>query len=179
MSVTCLYLPYKKGFEPIVRSGENIALPMGKERFKFFRVTYVEPVQPIIIAVSLSASERNKEYSLDEVKLEKNEFGQWRLWILDFATVKMNYPRAVRKWTTKEEETYAFPLSMAKEQILEFYSWKDEVPILYVDNPLTEAQTVRFAIWGFKYAIEELPEAPETYTLIPLYSLEYIVGTRS
>ena len=51
--------------------------------------------------------------------------------------------------------------------------------MLYIDNPLTEAQTVRFAVWGFKYAIEELAEEPSTYTLIPLYSLEYVVGTRS
>ena len=179
MSVTCLYLPYKTEFEPVVRPEENVALALGKDRYEFYRVLYVEPVQPITVAVSLTGYQRSQEYSLDDIKLEENQFGQWRMWILDFAAVKMNYPRAVRKWTTKSEETYAYPLSMAKEQVLEFYTWKDEVPVLYLDNPVAEDQVVRLAVWGFKYAIEKLEARPASYTLIPLYSLEYITGAKS
>ena len=178
MSVTSLYIPYRHEFEPLVLPGENIAIPVAKGEYEYYRVLYIEPVQPIIVAESLDALEKNKEHELSEIKLEENQAGQWRLWLLDFVALKMRYPRASSKWVTKGQETQAIPLSMAKEQILEFYTWKDEVPVLLLDNPVNEAQTVRLLIWGIKYAIEKLPRAPEKYTLFPIYSLEYVVGGR-
>jgi len=176
LSVTCLYVPYKTQFEPLVRIEENIAIPIGAGNLKFFRIQYIEPVQPIIPLVSLDAYDKNKEKVLEEIKLEDNEAGQWRLWIPDYIAVKMNYPRGTRKWVTKETETYALPLSMAKQQVLEFYTWKDEVPVLYIDNPLAEAQDARIILWGLKYSLTPLVEKPKEYTVLPVYSAAHIVG---
>jgi len=176
VSVTALYIPYKVEFEPIVRTGENIAIPVSREEMKYFRVLYVEPVQPIILTVSLSADETDKEEELDEIKLEDNYAGQWRMASLDLAYAKMYYPRAVPKYLTKSTETYIMPMSYSTPNILEFYTWKNEVPILKVTNPLSEAQVVRFAVWGFKYAIEELKEVSKEYTVFPIYSAEYVIG---
>ena len=176
MSVTCLYTPFKKDFEPIVRVGENIAIPKTAEKYDYYEVVYVEPVQPIVIPVDLGAYEKNKEKVLEEIKLDDNEAGQWRLWIVDFVSVKMNFPRASRKWTTKEIETFATPLTMAKENFLEFFTHKDDVPVLYVDNPVEEEQTARLIIWGFKYSLKKLDVKPAEYTVFPAYSAMYIVG---
>jgi len=178
VSVTCLYTPYKRDFEPLVRIGENVAIPKGKEEYEYFKVLFVEPVQPITVAVSLSALERNREHTLEEIELEDNEAGQWRLWIPDFVAVKMNYPRASGKWLTKTTTTSALPLSMAHENTLEFFTWRDDVPILYLDNPVDEEQTARLLIWGFKYSLERVEEKPKEYTVLPVYSAPYVTGAR-
>ena len=175
MSVTALHVPYKKVFEPLVRIGENIAIPKGKGEYEYYRIVYEEPLQPIVVPVELTPYEKNVEYKLNELKLRDKQLGQWRLWIMDFISVRMKYPRATSKWTLQSEETSATPLSMAKEQILEFYTWEDNVPILYIDNPLSESQTARLMFWGIKYAAEKLEEEPETYTVVPLYSLDFVV----
>jgi len=176
MSISVLYLPYKLAFEPIVRIGEYIAIP-GKE-YKYYRVLYVEPVQPIIIAQSLEASQRNVEYTLDELELQEKMFGQWRMWVLDFVAITFKYPRAVEKYATKTKSTQIIPMSMAKENILEFYTIEDKTPTLYLTNPVAEAQSVRLVVWGFKYALEEVEEVPPTYTVIPIYSLDFVIGGR-
>jgi len=178
VSVTCLYTPYKRDFEPLVRIEENVAIPKGKGAFEYFKVLFVEPVQPITVAVSLPALERNKEYTLKEIELEDNEAGQWRLWIPDFVAVKMNYPRASSKWTTKTSTPSALPLSMAHENVLEFFTWKNHVPILYLDNPVDEEQTARLLIWGFKYSLEKIEEKPKEYTVLPVFSAEFVAGTK-
>lgn len=169
MSVTALYMPFKEDFEPLVRIGENIAVPTTTGEYEFYRVKHIEPVQPVIIPVDLQAYQRNAEKTLEELKLNDNEAGQWRLWVLDYAAVKMNYPRSTRRWTTKGQGTQATPLSMAKENVLEFYTHEDDVPVLYLDNPLGEDQTVRVAVWGFKYVLEKLEETPKEYTVFPTY----------
>jgi len=176
LSVTCLYVPYKTQFEPLVRIEENIAIPVGAGKLRFFRVQYIEPVHPITVPVSLESLDENVEYELEEIKLEDNEAGQWRLWIPDYIAVKMNYPRGTRKWTTKQTETRALPLSMAKQQLLEFFTYKDDVPILFIDNPIAEAQDARIILWGLKYSLTPLVEKPREYTVLPVYSAAHIVG---
>ena len=172
--VTALYTPFKEEFEPIVRVGENIAIPKSATEREYYQVTYVEPVQPIIIGVSLTASEQKHEYELKEVELEDNEAGQWRMEVLDLVNVGMNYPAAAAKWTTKSSLTYASPLS--GENFLEFYTHKDDVPTLYLTNPITEAQTVRIMVWGFKYALKKLDYEPSEYTVFPAYSKAHVIG---
>ena len=174
MSVTCLYTPFKKEFEPVVRVGENIAIPKTAEKMEYYQVTYVEAVQPMIIAVDLTASEQKHEYKLEDIELEDNEAGQWRLKVLDLVNVGMNFPTASAKWTTKNSRTYATPLS--SENALEFFTIKDDVPTLYLTNPITEAQTVRIMVWGFKYSLKKLDREPAEYTVFPAYSEPYVVG---
>jgi len=176
MSVTAIHLPFKKEFEPVVRIEENIAIPRGPEKYDFYKVLYVEPIQPITIIMSLSAEAKNVEKLLEVCELKDYEAGQWRLWIPDFISVTMKFPRAVTKWNTKSTGTYAVPLSMAKEQILEFYTIADDVPLLLLTNPLSEEQVVRLIIWGFKYSLKELKEKPKEFTVFPVYSADYVIG---
>lgn len=175
-TVTALYMPYKKEFEPIVRAGEYIAIPMAKNRHLFFKVLYIEPIQPITITQSLSPLETEKEVELEEIKLSDNAVGHWRLYVMDYVSVKMNYPKASSKWTTKTTGTFVTPLSVFKENILEFFTYKDNVPYLYLYNPLNESQLARITIFGFKYMVERVPEKPSEYTILPIYSAEYVVG---
>jgi len=169
-----LYMPFEKDFEPIVRIGEKVAIPKTSKEYEYFEVVYVEPVLPIVIPVSLTASQINKEVNLDEIKLEDNEAGQWRLKVLDYALVKMNYPRAAAKWVTKSEITSAQPTT--PENLLEFYTYKDDVPTLLVDNPLNETQTARIMVYGFKYSLRGLAGRPSEFTVLPAYSAVHVVG---
>lgn len=177
-TVTALYIPYKKEFEPIVKIGEYLAIPDIKQGKKttFLKVKYIEPVQPITITQSLSALETNKEVKLTQIELWDNVVGQWRLYVMDYVGVRMFYPKATAKWTTKTTATSATPLSIFKENILEFFTYKDNVPYIYLDNPLNEAQLARIVLFGFKYYVEKVPEKPPEYTTIPIYSAEFIVG---
>jgi len=178
MSISVLYLPFKKEFEPIVREGENIAVPIGTDRYEYYKVLWIEPVV-ITFYMVLDGFAKDVDRSLDELKLEDNQVGQWRMWILDFVGVKMRYPASVSKWGTKGAgEIQMLPLAMAKENVLEFYTRGDDVPIIYVSNPLFEPQVARFAIFGFKYAVEKLPSKPDKYTIFPVYSMDYVVGVR-
>jgi len=174
MGVTCLYTPFKKEFEPIVRVGENIAIPKGAEEYEYYKVLYIEPIQPMIVGVDLTASEQKHSRKLTEIELEDNEAGQWRMKVLDFVKVDMNHPAASAKWVTKSARTSATPLS--PDNLLEFYTVKDDVPTLYLTNPLAEPQTVRVMIWGFKYSIKKLDHEPSEYTVFPAYSAPYVVG---
>ena len=174
MSVTCLYTPFKKEFEPIVRVGENIAIPKTAEKYEFYKVVYIEPIQPIIIGVDLSASEQKHSRKLTEIELEDNEAGQWRMKVLDLVNVDMNHPAAAAKWTTKNVRTSATPLS--DDNFLEFFTVKDNVPTLYLTNLLAEAQTARVMVWGFKYSLKKLDHEPSEYTVFPAFSTPYVVG---
>jgi len=178
MSVTALYVPYKIEFEPIVRAEENIAIPVSRGSKKYFKVLFVEQVQPIIIGKSLDANETNVEYELSEIELEDNYAGQWRIIPLEPVQAKMYFPKAIPKFYTEVTETYIYDLSLMQPNILEFYTWKDEVPYLKLTNPFNEPVYARFIVLGFKYAIEELKEEPKEYTLFPVYSVEYVIGGR-
>ncbi len=177
MSVTVLHLPYKEEFEPIARSGDIVAIPVGRQQVNYFRVVYVEPVQPILVVEQLSALEQKKEHRLEEIELEENQMGQWRLAPLDFVYVGMNFPRAVSKWSTRSESTYATPYSLYAPQTLEFFTYGDDVPVLYLTNPAHEDQVARVAVIGYRFALEEFRERPEHYVFIPAYSLEYVIGS--
>ena len=176
MGVTALYLPYKEEFEPIVRIGEYIAIPKRAKEYVFYEVTYIEPIQPIIIAQSLDANEEDKERELEELELADNEVGQWRLIPLDYVEIKLSSPRAAAKWVTRATTTSATPTSKKQENFLEFYTIKDEVPTAYLTNPVSEAQVVRLLVWGFKYSVKKLDYEPTDYTVLPVYSSTYVVG---
>jgi len=176
MSVTAIHLPFKKEFEPIVRIEEHIAIPKGPENYDFYKVLYVEPIQPITIIMDLDANAKDVERVLSECELKGHEAGQWRLWIPDFVSITMKFPRAVTKWNTKSVGTNAVPLSMAKEQVLEFFTIADDVPLLLLTNPISEPQTIRIIIWGFKYSLKKLAEKPKEFTVFPVYSADYVIG---
>ena len=125
---------------------------------------------------SLSPLETNKEIKLSQLELWDNVVGQWRMYVMDYVGVRMFYPKATAKWTTKTQSTSASPLSAFKENILEFFTYKDKVPYIYLDNPLNESQVARLVIVGFKYYVTKVLERPSEYTTIPIYSAEFIVG---
>ena len=174
----CAVCSLQERVEPIVKIGEYLAIPDIKQGKKttFLKVKYIEPVQPITITQSLSPLETNKEIKLTQIELWDNVVGQWRLYVMDYVGVRMFYPKATAKWTTKTAATSATPLSIFKENILEFFTYKDNVPYIYLDNPLNEAQLARIVLFGFKYYVEKVPEKPPEYTTIPIYSAEFIVG---
>jgi len=178
VSVSSLYVPYKKDFEPLVRSGEYIAIPTGRTTVQYFKVLYVEPVAPITITSIVDANAIDTEVSMDAIKLPDNYAGQWRIAVEDLVEAKMYYPRAVPKYNTKEEVSY-IPINGngGEPNFKEFYTWKDEVPTLLVSNPLDEEQLARFKVWGFKYSIIQVEQKPPEYTFFPVYSAEYIIGS--
>ena len=176
MGVTALYIPYKKDFEPIVRINENVAIPLAGLQLNYFKVLYIEPVPLITITKSLSALEKSVAYTLDELKLNENEAGQWRLVIPDYVSILMKFPRAATKWVTQGQEAPATPVSMNMPNLLEFYTWKDYVPLLELTNPVNEDQLIRLFIWGFKYSLQPLEKPPKEYTILPVFSAENIVG---
>ena len=173
-SVTDIYLPFKKELEPIVRMGENIAIVDKEGKFSYFKVVYIEPIQPIIFLETLTPYEKDHEHKLSEVELNDNEVGQWRLWVPDFVSVKFYHPRASMKWSTKSQGTYALPLSMAKENFLEFFTVADDVPLLKMDNPIGEAQNIRIILWGIKYVVRRLKARPREFTVLPTRTAEAI-----
>ena len=177
MGVTSLYIPYKKDFEPIVRINENTAIPVAGQREPlYFKVLYIDPIPLITLTKSLSALQEKVEYTIDEVKLNENEAGQWRLVIPDYVSVLMRFPRAATKWVTASQSASATPISMGMPNLLEFFTWKDYVPLLELSNPVNEDQLIRLFVWGFKYSLQPLKEAPREYTVFPVFSAENVVG---
>ena len=172
-----LHLLYEKDFEPIVRPDENVKLLLPQGHI-YGRVVFVEPLQPIVVDVgplkaagpsSWPAVGTSKE--LDELELGSNEFGQWRMLVLDDFLVEFRLPAAMGRFVTKNGATYVSKLStlLAKNSgITEFYTYSDQVPQVVTYNPnFYDLLTARMVFAGFRYVFEPLREEPKEYTVIP------------
>ena len=175
MSLATLYMPYKHRFEPIVRIGEYVAVPVGRERLEFYRVVYIEPIPPLTVALTVDAGSKI-DYDSKDLKLYDNELGQWRVWVADPAAVKVYFPPAIPKFSNRDGAVAITPLAALRDQLVEFYTKADKVPRFEVYNPLEEQLLVRLVFWGYKYSVDRVEERPERYTVFPVYSANYVVG---
>lgn len=177
MTVTAIHLVHKVAFEPVVRVDENVKLLA--ERPIFGRVTFVEPLQPQVIdlgalpaAAPAAWPAPGAQRELSELKLGEREFGQWRLLILDDFLLEVRLPAATGRFVTKAGPTRASRLSLAKEQLLELYTYRDTVPTVQPLNPNFSAlEMSRLLVAGFRYVFEVLERAPKEYTAIPVYGV--------
>ncbi len=179
MSVTSIHLPYKLTFEPVVRINDNVKLILTDGTI-FGKVTYLEQIEPIIVdlaassalpAVSSSTSPvaPGNQYELDDIELGENEFGQWRLQLLDDFLLEIRLPPAVTKHVVKNGATYMSIFASTLPSLGDFFTYKDKVPTLIPYNVRFETvDMARVMVYGFRYIIERLPSEPDNYTSIPI-----------
>ena len=177
MSVTSLHLLYKEVFEPIVRPLDNVAITYStdKSTWTYSKVVYVEPLQPQVIDLgSLDASTTTNypavgsSKDLNELKLGENELGQYRIYPLDDIILEVRQPAAMSRFVNRTSKTYITKVS--PPNFVEIFVYEDNyVPQVVPYNPLFSAQdTSRIMIPGFRYIMEPLSSAPESYTVIPV-----------
>lgn len=179
MSVTAIHLPYKESFEPVVRINDNVKLIL-TDGIIYGRVTYLEQIEPIIIdlaessplpAVSSSTTPiaPGNQYELSDIELGENEFGQWRMKLLDDFLLEMRLPPAVTKHVVRSGSTYLSMLISNIPNMGDFFTYKDKVPTVIPYNIRFETMDMaRIMVYGFRYIIERIHEEPENYTSIPV-----------
>ena len=182
MSVTSIYLLHKKEFEPIVRPKDYVAILTPQRKWVYGRVIYLEPIQPQIVSLgSLGAASASNYptyqgmYELEEMELGRNEFGQYRLFVLDDFLVEVYQPAATSRFNLKAGPTKISVKS--PQQFLEIYVYEDEVPtIKYYSTLFTSITNARLMFYGYRYVIQKLPVTSEKdlkkygikeYTVIP------------
>jgi len=166
-------MPYATLFEPVVKPRENIRLvPALRGRKQFFQVEYVEPVYGIIIDLGqLAASSSTSLSAIDNLDLDENQLGQWRLFLLDDFELLIKQPRAVERGTTKVVSTKITPYTMILDPELkstEFYTFEDKTRVyIQATNPTNSSVYARIFVYGWKFLLKEI-EQPAKYTDIPI-----------
>ena len=186
VSIAVLHVPFKKEFEPVVRIGENVKLLLPNNGELYGRVTYYEQIQPQVIDLgSIGAStpttwpQTGSPKKLEEIELGDREFGQWRMMLLDDFLIEFNIPAATGKFVVKSGKTYISRLSAIKENLLEFFTYKDVVPTLVPLNPnFFDMEVARIMVFGWRFIIEKLERPPESYTVIPITGKPTTTETR-
>lgn len=178
VSVTSIYLLHKKEFEPIVRPKDYVAILTPQRKWVYGRVIYLEPIQPQIVSIGSLPAANASNYptyqglkELTEMELGRNEFGQYRLYLLDDFLVEVYQPAATSRFNLKAGPTGITVKS--PEQFLEIYVYEDEVPtIKYYSTLFTGIDNARIMFYGYRYVIEKIDvktkkDIPKEYTVIP------------
>ena len=173
MSVTTIHLLHKKEFEPIVRPLENVAIFTPEGKYVFGQVVYLEPIQPETISLgSVSAADPTNYPTyrgmteLTDLELGKNEFAQYRLFVLDDILVEVYQPAALSRYMLKARPTRISVRS--PNNFVELFVFEDKVPtIKYYAVTFRDIANARLLFYGFRYIIKRLEEKPKEFTVIP------------
>ena len=175
MSVTAVHLLYKHELEPVVRLEENVKLlvPGGEV---YGKVVFAEPIQPQIINLGpiTAASTSNplavgSTRKLSEMELGEEEFGQWRLFVLEDVLLEVRQPSSMGRFLTKNGPTLVNKFTISVPQIAELYTYKDYVPTVVPYNyHFKEIDNARILVFGIRYIMEPLTTKPSEYTVVPI-----------
>jgi len=158
-------------FEPVVQPREYVRiLPEGK----FFQVIGVRAV-PFLQKDfgALTANVEKKDQEVEEVYTEDDEFGQWRMQVVDnFTITEHKCPRGRHYWLTKKSRgnlpqymTYGDPM-VENNQLTEFFQYKDKERLMSV-LATASISTSRVNFYGYIFKMKEVEEQPAVWTDIP------------
>lgn len=173
MSCTSVYLLYKKPFEPIVRPKDNVGILTPQHKWFYGKVVYVEPIQPQVISLGkIPAADPNNyptyagSYQIKEMQVGRNEFAQYRLFILDDYLLEVYLPAALSRFNLKSGPT---KISVkTPKNFAEIYVYEDNVPtVKYYSTVFKDIDNARLVFMGFRYVVQPLASVPSEYTVIP------------
>ena len=164
-------MPYAVVFDPVAKPRENVRLVPKNE---FYSVEYVEPVYGLLIDFgTIDADKEGSLYEVEELDLEDNQLGQFRIMLLDDFDLLVKQPRAAERGTTKTQSTRITPYLAMNDPTLkftEFFVFGDSNRI-YLQPINTGRQYSVYArafIFGWKLGLKRLTETPMKYTDIPI-----------
>lgn len=169
---------YQVEFLPVVKVEENIGLYLRQKRKiveKFFKVRFIEPIQPIIYDFgSIDAEDDTGDVEVEELYMADLELAQYRIVPIDDVSIALKQPLAVTRWATDKATTLLQkpPLSLEILKALqmgEFFIYEDEKAYFLVTNPTKYRQLKNRVMFpGWRYVLEELPAKPAKWTWIPV-----------
>jgi len=160
---------FKKDFEPVVQPNENVEI-----EGKYYVVERIDPVPAIDVDFGALSAGETAESELDEVKVEDDEFAQYRFIPIDDVEVTEFWqPTGVGRWTTKEGAVGRLPpITEYPEphveglQLTEFYQHKNRSLRMTV-RARTSVSTSRVRFYGYIFTIRELEKKPDVFLPIP------------
>lgn len=183
--------PFKAGpIEPICLDGNIVGLWM-TTTFYFRRVIYHEPIvisDPLINNFGILAAGGNVGgVQMNLLEMPKEEFGQFRCFVIDDVELTLRQPAATARKGTKNFTSRVTRFSDLRDEChhqTEFYVWENNFAFFDCLNPrgygITQSQA---AFYGFRYRVEEVKDAnnqplyswpakpPPTWTRVPASAL--------
>ena len=168
--VTCLHVPYKVEFEPLVLIGENVAIAksLDESKWEYYKVKYIEPFFIDYTSGTITNGSTLENVKIDDMKLQDNEVGQVRVLVQnDGFLIGVKLPSATSKYTTKETATtFDKWVSDNYPHLTEMFYMSDTIPVFSITNNSGADGSCELRIVGFRYVLEKLPMKPSKYTVI-------------
>ena len=132
-------------------------------KWNYKRILYYEPLPPSSDLIkdfgSISNGDTVENIKLDLLEMENDEFGQFRIKVLDDIKVKFSQPKASARFSTKDVVVKIDKFSYIHDPTLkmsEFYVFEDKYPRVDVSNNSGVDLTVsRVIFYGYRYITEE------------------------
>jgi len=169
-----IHLLYREKFDPIVRIGEYVGILDGTRQLGIYQVTYIEPIQPIVINLGpLSAPASIAEYpkpgndkTLSEIDLGERELGQFRIKLLDDFMLEVYQPASTTRFNLRNGPTRVSILSPGN--FVELFTISDErkIKVKPYNIRFEPMQLARIMIYGFRYVLKEVKERVREVTWV-------------
>jgi len=139
--------------------------------WKYFKVTYIEPIQPFQRDFgSLAAGTTTGDKDIEELKLGVGWCAIVRVVLVDDLQVTVKQPKAKTRYVVGEKiSTYLTALNevLGLRHLTELCILEDRVPIFDIKNPTKyDVPISRVVFYGLKMEVEELPTKPERYATL-------------
>ena len=161
-------------FEPVVQIGDIVKLiPKPEPEIEFWEIVWIEAVPEVIKDFgSISASTEKELTKVTELELNKREFGQWRIELLDdieITEIRYGGKTVTPMWSLKSG--LGKLSARAMNLMTEFFTWEDKEIWFKVKNPTKYSiSTSRVLFRGYVFQVKPYMAKPPAYTRIPLGS---------
>jgi len=161
---------HKEEFEPVVQPNENVEI-----NGKYYVVERIDPIPAIDVDFGALSAGATAKSELDDIKVEDDEFAQYRFIPIDnIDVIEFKQPAGVGRWRTKAG-TVGFlpPVTEYPEphveglQLTEFFQHKDRSIEMTV-KARTAVSRSRVRFYGYIFTIEQLEEKPDVFLSIPV-----------
>ena len=182
------YILYNEKFQPIVKPGEYIAIPVDASynKFRFYRVKTIFPVPRLYIPIvprenpKVTMLEVGKETFIEdpyEMKTDENELMHTRVKYINFP-IEVAFAKGGRhlRFTTYSK-SHLFIGPGTPEEYTELFWGLGSTYIIIArpifnfsipfDGTYIRVDKIYMVLYGYRYIVEEVSEKPDKYTIIP------------
>ena len=179
------FYPHKAGpddMDPVALIKQNVCISFG-DRKHFVKVDFFEPIPPFqflnIGAIAAGITTPSTQGLL--LEMNRNEFGQFRWYVLDNAQVRLWLPNVDGRFSLSRAQSYVdlfTPVRNPSLNLTEMFVWEDNNPWFQATNPQAVAlHDCRLIAMGFRFLTTPLSPAEIAKIKAPGGACTYITAS--